>query len=263
VKRHLGRPEAEWLHLDAPELRIVPEDLWRAAQTRLDRARALYVLADLRATSALEAMMGAMQDSSWRVRREAARALAKILDGNYIKGLESLRKALEKSDKDAVRQWLGKKKKVDMLVAVWAADPARERWQDFFAGLATDFPEAQAAEAAQALFLEKKEALKAWLESRIRAMRTVEAQAGRMAGFLGDTDRDARRWLVVGLGHSAPQEVCDRAEALLADQDYTVRAAAVRALREMSPSRCLSLKTLARKSPNARVRALAAKALQK
>ena len=31
------RPAAEWLTLDMPELRIVPEDLWQRAQTRLNR----------------------------------------------------------------------------------------------------------------------------------------------------------------------------------------------------------------------------------
>ena len=42
VKRYLDRPEAEWLQLDAPELRIVPEDLWRTAHRRLDTARQVY-----------------------------------------------------------------------------------------------------------------------------------------------------------------------------------------------------------------------------
>jgi site-specific DNA recombinase len=32
-----ARPEAEWLHHDHPELRIVPEELWATAQTRLLR----------------------------------------------------------------------------------------------------------------------------------------------------------------------------------------------------------------------------------
>ncbi|MGH2393601.1 MAG: recombinase family protein, partial [Candidatus Limnocylindria bacterium] len=35
-------PENEWLTLDAPELRIVPEDLWRAAHARLERTRRVY-----------------------------------------------------------------------------------------------------------------------------------------------------------------------------------------------------------------------------
>ena len=42
VKKYLARPEGEWLHLDAPELRIVREDLWQAAHRRLDTTRALY-----------------------------------------------------------------------------------------------------------------------------------------------------------------------------------------------------------------------------
>jgi hypothetical protein len=42
VKRYLARPEAEWLRLDAPALRIVAEDLWQAAHRRLDATRALY-----------------------------------------------------------------------------------------------------------------------------------------------------------------------------------------------------------------------------
>lgn len=42
LKRYLARPETEWLRLDTPELRIVPEDLFQAAHRRLDTARALY-----------------------------------------------------------------------------------------------------------------------------------------------------------------------------------------------------------------------------
>src|SRR5262249_56379188 len=42
VKKCMGRPEGEWLRLDAAELRIVAEDLWRAAHRRLEAARELY-----------------------------------------------------------------------------------------------------------------------------------------------------------------------------------------------------------------------------
>ena len=46
VTRYLDRPASTWLHLDAPALRIVPEELWRAAHVRLDQARALYARGD-------------------------------------------------------------------------------------------------------------------------------------------------------------------------------------------------------------------------
>ena len=36
------RPVSEWLRVDRPELRIVPDDLWDAAHARLDTARAAY-----------------------------------------------------------------------------------------------------------------------------------------------------------------------------------------------------------------------------
>ena len=36
-------PESEWLVLEAPELRIVGEDLWCAAHARLDRSRQTYL----------------------------------------------------------------------------------------------------------------------------------------------------------------------------------------------------------------------------
>jgi hypothetical protein len=42
VKKYLARPEREWLRLDAPELRIVAEDLWEAAHRRMEATRALY-----------------------------------------------------------------------------------------------------------------------------------------------------------------------------------------------------------------------------
>jgi DNA invertase Pin-like site-specific DNA recombinase len=36
-------PEAEWIRVDAPDLRIVDETLWQAAHRRLDRTRAIYL----------------------------------------------------------------------------------------------------------------------------------------------------------------------------------------------------------------------------
>ena len=36
-------PESEWLVIEQPELRIVPEPLWQAAQTRLSNTRAVYL----------------------------------------------------------------------------------------------------------------------------------------------------------------------------------------------------------------------------
>ncbi len=43
TKRRVARPAAEWLHLDAPALQIVPADLWQAAHARLDSARRTFV----------------------------------------------------------------------------------------------------------------------------------------------------------------------------------------------------------------------------
>ncbi len=37
TKKQQRRPEKDWLHLDAPELRIIPDDLWRAVHERLAR----------------------------------------------------------------------------------------------------------------------------------------------------------------------------------------------------------------------------------
>jgi hypothetical protein len=43
--KQTARPEAEWLRLPAPHLRIVPEDLWQATHARLDTSRASYLRA--------------------------------------------------------------------------------------------------------------------------------------------------------------------------------------------------------------------------
>ncbi len=43
-KQSAARPESEWVQLEAkPELRIVPDKLWKDAQDRLDRTRATYL----------------------------------------------------------------------------------------------------------------------------------------------------------------------------------------------------------------------------
>jgi recombinase/recombinase-like zinc beta ribbon protein len=42
-KHKVRVPESEWLTLEAPALRIVPEELWRAAHARLDRTRQTYL----------------------------------------------------------------------------------------------------------------------------------------------------------------------------------------------------------------------------
>jgi DNA invertase Pin-like site-specific DNA recombinase len=36
------RPESQWIRVDAPDLRIIPEDLWDAAHARIDQHRHLY-----------------------------------------------------------------------------------------------------------------------------------------------------------------------------------------------------------------------------
>ncbi|MET0515346.1 MAG: recombinase family protein [Nitrospiraceae bacterium] len=37
------RPESEWLRVDAPELRIVPEDLWQRVQAQIDKRFGQYL----------------------------------------------------------------------------------------------------------------------------------------------------------------------------------------------------------------------------
>ena len=44
-KRQEARPEAQWVEVDAPELRIVPEPLWRRTQERLQERRRHYLKA--------------------------------------------------------------------------------------------------------------------------------------------------------------------------------------------------------------------------
>ena len=42
TKRQRRRPDAEWMRMDAPELRIVPPEVWQMVQARLGRTKALY-----------------------------------------------------------------------------------------------------------------------------------------------------------------------------------------------------------------------------
>jgi hypothetical protein len=42
-KRMTARPAGEWLRVEAPELRVVPDELWQAAHSRLESARAFYL----------------------------------------------------------------------------------------------------------------------------------------------------------------------------------------------------------------------------
>lgn len=43
--RQRARPDAEWMRMDAPHLRIVSDDLWRAAHARLTESRGRYLRA--------------------------------------------------------------------------------------------------------------------------------------------------------------------------------------------------------------------------
>jgi transposase len=45
TRKQRRRPPEEWIQLDAPELRIVTEELWEAAHTRLDQAREAFARA--------------------------------------------------------------------------------------------------------------------------------------------------------------------------------------------------------------------------
>jgi site-specific DNA recombinase len=42
-KKYLLRPERDWVQVDVPALRIVPEELWRAAHARLEVSRQVYL----------------------------------------------------------------------------------------------------------------------------------------------------------------------------------------------------------------------------
>lgn len=64
VKRYLDRPEGEWLRVDAPALRIVPEDLWQAAHRRLERSRELYA-----GTGSRPPLDRGINPRSWRPQR--------------------------------------------------------------------------------------------------------------------------------------------------------------------------------------------------
>ena len=48
TKKRIRRPPEEWLHREAPALRIIPEDLWQAAHARLDQARRIFAHAPAR-----------------------------------------------------------------------------------------------------------------------------------------------------------------------------------------------------------------------
>jgi site-specific DNA recombinase len=43
TKCHRQRPAAAWLRVEAPALRIVPDDVWNAVHERLAAARATYL----------------------------------------------------------------------------------------------------------------------------------------------------------------------------------------------------------------------------
>jgi hypothetical protein len=45
TKRKVAVPESEWIRRSAPDLRIITDELWRAAQARLDASRAVYSVA--------------------------------------------------------------------------------------------------------------------------------------------------------------------------------------------------------------------------
>jgi hypothetical protein len=42
-RRQTGRPESDWIRVEAPDLQIVSDEQWLAAHSRLDASRALYL----------------------------------------------------------------------------------------------------------------------------------------------------------------------------------------------------------------------------
>src|SRR5262249_12657243 len=45
-KHQTDRPAADWVRVDAPQLRIISDDLWSRAHHRMETARALYLKAN-------------------------------------------------------------------------------------------------------------------------------------------------------------------------------------------------------------------------
>ncbi len=226
-----------------------------------ERSRALYLLGDLRAANSVEAISFSLNDPSPKARKQAARALARIADKSYVKKLENLLALSEPFKSQEVAQWLNGEEKITMLQMLFGTGLTQDEWQNYFAGLPQDQALMSAAQKAAEWLKTHNEQWRAWLKGRIRELKALENAAAPLLAKFKDSDRDVRRWAVVGLGRAEFRELCAKAPELLQDEDYTVRFAAVRALAKLGRPPCAEIQRLGAESSDPKTQALARKVL--
>lgn len=210
-----------------------------------ERSRALYLLGDLRSAAQAGAIAASLDDPAPRVRKQAARALARIVEKNYVKKLENLKSLIEKKSEAAeIRQWFKADEKITLLQLLFAIGLPEGEWSYFFEGLAPDPPPGSLSEMAALCVLQRRNEAASWIQKRIQELQEAQSLAPKLLSRLQDDDRDVRRWAVVGLGRSESRDLCPKTQMILEDSDYTVRFAAVKALAQVGSKACPEISRL-------------------
>lgn len=232
--------------------------------TEIERARACYFLAQARTPAAKDIFTAALKDSSWKVRLQGARGLARLAELKHAEKLNDLRRALDPYQKQKIIEWLAREQKIEMLTILSEIGIPKNEWAAFVPGLSQDNPSADQTARAAELLSARASQTQAWLQERIKTLEQTAAEADRLLlGSAADPDRDVRRWAVVGLGWAKHKKLCGIARDILEDADYTVRDAAVAALASLSRDDCPDVAALAEKTSSPRTKALARQALDR
>ncbi|MFC1521737.1 HEAT repeat domain-containing protein [Elusimicrobiota bacterium] len=233
------------------------------SENEKDRARSLYFLAQVRSTRNLESIQKALKDPSWKVKRHAARALARIMDDRHIGYLKKLRKHLSSSDHEKTKQSFESLKKTDMLLMLQGTNMPKDLKYNYLNGFVVDSPKQDQRIKAMEWFDKNKKTTIGWLDKRITSLENTKTLTGPLIEAVKDPDRDVRKWAVVGLGRVRSRSLCDLAGSLMSDTDYQVRDAAVNALSSLDGSVCKEVKKLSKEAPTQRVKNLAKQVIAK
>jgi len=206
-----------------------------SASDPLVTSRALYFLGRLKDSKALERCMEALEDSSWRVKSAAIRAIGEILDKRRLQVLQPMKQAvaetLEKNDPSLISRYMSNGENALRVLSVLPhAVPMDYKTHNKYKRMSLQNEKGDALEDYVHFVLDHLEELRLILERWTGDFRQSPSVAKRLIPYLSDPEPALRKTAAYSLGQMNEKSALPKLISLLNDPHLEVRDACVLSL---------------------------------